>query len=124
MIQDNSRVHNSHVSKAAIATNGVNLIRLPPYSPDLNIIELVWHDLKHYVRLKPCFTYYEAKHRVKKFFRYKLTPNKLFNYVNHFVNALAEVIRLKGEMYESFQYNLFNLISARLNAYIEYTVLA
>ena len=90
VIQDNSRVHDSFVSKAALASNGVNLIRLPPYSPDINIIELLWHDLKHYVRAKPCFTYYEARHRVKKFFRYKLTPDKLLNYVNHFVNALDE----------------------------------
>jgi len=63
VIQDNSGV-----SKAALARNSVQLVPLPPYSPDINIIELVWHDLKQYIRAKPCSTYQEVRHRVGKFF--------------------------------------------------------
>ena len=40
VIQDNSPIHTSNLCKDSMVVNGVNLIRLPPYSPDINIMGL------------------------------------------------------------------------------------
>ena len=38
LIQDNAPAHRSYGSRVLMANNRINLLRLPPYSPDLNPI--------------------------------------------------------------------------------------
>lgn len=45
-LDDNASYHRSHVTQTWLFNNGVNLIKLPPHSPDLNPIENLWADLK------------------------------------------------------------------------------
>jgi transposase len=57
-------------------------MKSPPRSPDLNPIELVWADLKKYVRMQRCVSEYDAINAVKRFWS-KITPEYCGNYINH-----------------------------------------
>jgi len=46
VVLDNSRCH---TAKAVRVPDNVQLVFLPPYSPELNPIERLWHDLKDHL---------------------------------------------------------------------------
>jgi len=51
LVLDNASIHRAHVVRACHAewaASGLTLLFLPPYSPELNHIELLWHRCKHY----------------------------------------------------------------------------
>lgn len=48
--QDNDPKHTSTRAKDYLKESGINWWVTPPESPDLNPIELVWHELKHFLR--------------------------------------------------------------------------
>ncbi len=54
---------------------------MPPYSPDINIIELVWAELKRFLRKKFLKTKQEIADRVQLFFDEVLTVEKCQIYI-------------------------------------------
>jgi transposase len=50
VIMDNAPWHKGNDLQNLIESTGAQLIKLPPYSPDLNPIEHAWANLKHYVK--------------------------------------------------------------------------
>lgn len=51
LMLDNASIHKAHVVRdcqAQWAAAGLTLLFIPPYSPELNLIELLWHRCKHY----------------------------------------------------------------------------
>lgn len=51
LVLDNASIHKAHLVQARHAewaARGLTLLFLPPYSPELNRIELLWHRCKHY----------------------------------------------------------------------------
>lgn len=50
IIWDNIKFHYGEAVKAAVAAAGCFIVKMPPYSPDLNPIEECWSKLKHFVR--------------------------------------------------------------------------
>lgn len=51
LVLDNASIHRAHAvqqCQAQWAAAGLTLFFLPPYSPELNHIELLWHRCKHY----------------------------------------------------------------------------
>ena len=54
---------------------------MPPYSPDINIIELVWAELKRFLRKKVLKTKQAIADRVKLFFDEILTVEKCQMYI-------------------------------------------
>ena len=51
LVLDNASIHKAHAVKARVAdwaNRGLTLLFLPPYSPELNRIEILWRFCKHY----------------------------------------------------------------------------
>lgn len=57
VVWDNLAVHKTRVVRELFREDGVELMFLPPYSPDLNPIELCWSKLKTYLRFVGARTY-------------------------------------------------------------------
>ncbi len=61
--------------------NNIRWVKLPPFSPDINIIELVWAELKRFLRKKLLKNQQEIADRVQLFFETQLTVEKCRNYI-------------------------------------------
>ncbi len=70
MIVDNARYYRSHVLRDALEGSKINLIFLPPYSPNLNVIERYWKFFKKKVLNNRYYeTFEEFKQACLSFFR-------------------------------------------------------
>ncbi len=49
IILDNFRSHRAKVTVDLAEENGIELVYLPPYSPDLNPIEFIWKSIKRVI---------------------------------------------------------------------------
>ena len=52
--QDNDPKHTSRLCTNFLENSGINWIKAPSNSPDLNPIEMFWNQLKNFVRRKLC----------------------------------------------------------------------
>lgn len=50
VVMDNLRPHHAPGVRELVEASGADLLYLPPYSPDLNPIELMWSSVKHFLR--------------------------------------------------------------------------
>lgn len=50
VVWDNASFHRDESLLRKFKRKGVNLVRLPRYSPDYNPIEMLWQKLKHYLK--------------------------------------------------------------------------
>lgn len=82
LIMDNLRTHHIPIAKEMLKSAGIELIFLPPYSPDLNPIEEVWSLVKSVFRkleAKNISEYIDALRQAIK----AVTPKKLQGYFRH-----------------------------------------
>ena len=56
VVMDNVAFHQAAGVKEAIAATGAKLLYLPPYSPELNPIEMMWSKIKNWLRKKSART--------------------------------------------------------------------
>ena len=94
--QDNAPCHTSLSTRKFLEDHRVTVLKTPPKSPELNPIENLWHELKHYVRTS-------AKPRTKKelldairTFWATVTPEKCRRYIDHLRKVMPRVLELNG----------------------------
>ena len=76
---------------------GINWWKTPPKSPDLNPIEMLWHELKHFLRaiVKPK-TKDELLEGIRRFWTERVTATKCTTYINHLQKVVPLVIQREG----------------------------
>ena len=96
LFQDNDPKHTSRCAKQFLEENGVNWWPSPPESPDLNPIELLWHELKEYLRreVKP-HTKDELEAGICRFWD-SVSVDKCVKYISHLRKVIPRVIELDG----------------------------
>ena len=82
VILDNLKVHDSAKAKAALAERGAWFLFLPPYSPDLNPIEMAFAKLKAHLHAAGARTY-EALWRAVGNICELFEPKECWNFFRH-----------------------------------------
>ena len=95
--QDNAPCHTSKATHKFFQANRIKVLKTPPKNPDLNPIENLWHEMKHFIRTT-------AKSRNKEellqgihSFWATVTPEKCCRYIEHLRKVMPKVIEVNGE---------------------------
>ena len=95
--QDNDPKHKSNLAKSYFKSSIINWWPTPPESPDMNPIELLWHELKHFLRkVKKPKTKQELVDGIAEFWTARVTAVKCNTYINHLKTVLPKVIEREG----------------------------
>lgn len=89
VVMDNLRVHHILPVREAIESQGAHLLFLPPYSPDLNPIELCWSFIKSVVRRRKPRLVDDLKRAVRNAFL-RVRSVMLVNWFSHCIQAQCE----------------------------------
>lgn len=97
LMQDNAPCHTSKVVKAYMARKNINTIEWPPYSPDLNPIENIWHWMKHVLETEfpVCNSAEEIEARMFEIWN-RITPEMCAAYCGNYERRLLAVIAAGG----------------------------
>jgi transposase len=82
VVWDNLAVHKTRAVQELFREAGVELLFLPPYSPDLNPIELCWSKLKTYLRAAGARTYEKLSAAISAAIK-KITASDARNWMRH-----------------------------------------
>lgn len=97
MMQDNAPCHTSKLVKGFLRRKQVDFIDWPPYSPDLNPIENIWHWMKHVLETEypTCNSAEEIEERFFEIWG-RITPEMCAKYCEHYERRLLAVIEAEG----------------------------
>ena len=95
-MQDNDPKHTSKSTQAFMEENQINWWKTPPESPDLNPIEMVWHELKLYIdRVVKPRSKDELVAGIQQFWT-TVDAAKCCKYIDHIQKVIPEVIACGG----------------------------
>lgn len=80
IIVDNARWHLTKAILDFIKMHGIKMIRLLPYSPELNPIEQFWKNIKQYIGTKQVFTKSELLSELQKALRKDIFMPEISDY--------------------------------------------
>ena len=97
LMQDNAPCHTANSVKAFLQRKRVELIKWPPYSPDLNPIENLWQWMKHVLETEfpVCDSAEEIEARIFSIWR-TITPEMCARYCENYEKRLLAVIKANG----------------------------
>ena len=96
--QDNDPKYTSRLARTFMEENDINWWKTPPESPDLNPIELLWHELKHFLRttVKPK-TKEELADGISRFWNERVDAEKCCTYIGHLHTVLPLIVEREGK---------------------------
>ena len=96
-MQDNDPKHTSKKAKQFYIDEKINWWKTPASSADLNPIERVWKELKHYLarQVKP-LSKEELVQGIQQFWRLKMSITKCIKYISHTHSVLPLIVAKEG----------------------------
>ncbi|RMZ95488.1 Transposable element Tcb1 transposase [Brachionus plicatilis] len=94
LIRDNDSKHTSGLCMRALEKHKISWKRTPANSADINVIEMIWADLKRYVRKKRCTSIAEMELAIREF-EASLTQIKCKRYIVHLNEVLKVIVSRK-----------------------------
>ncbi|CAF1012112.1 unnamed protein product [Brachionus calyciflorus] len=82
LFQDNDSKHSSCTCVRTLEENNMTWIKIPANSPDINIIEDVWGDMRRFVQKNYCETLKDLRKRVTKYVQNKFKVESFRNHIN------------------------------------------
>jgi len=95
VILDNFRSHHAKKTEQCAADCGIELVYLPPYSPDLNPLEFIWKSIKRVISQTFIIDLTHLKWLIRKHFR-------VFSSRLSFAHGWIERFLGEGVKYELF----------------------
>lgn len=80
VITDNGRWHLTKEVESFVRENKIIMIRLPPYSPEINPIEQYWKNNKGYLATRPYFDKKSLVEEVKKVLKKDILVPDIYDY--------------------------------------------
>lgn len=102
--QDNARPHTCKSVTNWIRENGIRTLKWPPYSPDLNLVEHIFHMLSQIVYDGPQFTSKDGLWVAIKNAAEKLNSDKkqiIINMYDNYFDRLMWVLEYNGSLYKN-----------------------
>lgn len=94
---DNAPPHTSRFTRNFLNEKKLSVLNWPAESPDLNVIECVWHQLKEWIRTKAKpHNLFELKKAILTFWKTFMTPQQCLKYINHIHRVIPEVLAANG----------------------------
>ena len=93
--QDNDPKHTSVICKQTMNNIGINWIKSPAKSPDLNPIELLWHPMLVFIRKKFCKTAEDVVDALIEWHD-SVTPEMCEKIINILKTVIPIIIKNKG----------------------------
>lgn len=98
LMHDNARPHVAVMTQAFCEEHGIKLLRQPPYSPDMNLLDrFVFRNLEFDRRKKQFPNINSLSEYIANFMKNKMTKLKLSTEFEHLKNHLHEVIKKHGD---------------------------
>lgn len=94
-LQDNAPTHVSEETMNWYEKNGVEVLNLPPHSPDLNVIENVWGAMAQEMAKKSITTEAELRHAVTDTWD-EINYDQIRNYIDSMPARVAAVVQANG----------------------------
>lgn len=95
--QDGAPCHTAKTTKKWLSDHKINILSWPSNSPDLNVIETVWHKMKQALRNNPQRTLPELKAEIEQIWN-RFTPEMCRSLVESMPNRIRAVIKSKGDV--------------------------
>ncbi|KAK6037493.1 hypothetical protein COOONC_25003 [Cooperia oncophora] len=95
LVQDNAPPHKSRYTSDKLRSWGVDTMAWPAESPDLNPIELVWGNMKVFIRKQGVRSLEELKVAIVKYWK-TLTPEECVKYVGGIRSRMERVVEQRG----------------------------
>lgn len=95
LLHDNDKKFRSNIVSEWIHNNGVQMLDFPPYSPDLNPMENLWHVVQQRVDKHDCSTLTQLEHAIREEWT-NLAPELCGTLARSMPHRIAAVINAEG----------------------------
>lgn len=95
--QDGASCHSAKSTKNWFGNNNIKVLSHPASSPDLNVIETVWHKMKQYLRNHPQRTIFDLRTKLQEIWD-NFSPQMCQSLVNTMPLRVQAVVKAKGDV--------------------------